>query len=77
MTKFMWFQLISILLILAVLIGVCVLEDKLVSRALFDVRNYCYQIEEAVDEHDGILNNDVAMLVDNMEDKWFKHEWNL
>lgn len=77
MTKFMWFQLISILTILAILISVCVIEDRLVTNALSDVLNYCYQIEKAVDTHDGILNNDVAMLVDNMEDKWFKHEWKL
>ncbi len=77
MTKFMWFQFISILLILGVLIAVCVLEDNLVSSALEDVRSYCYQIEEAVDVNDGILNNDVAHLLYNMEDRWFKHEYNL
>ena len=77
MTKFMWFQFISILLILGVLIAVCVLEDNLVSSALEDVRSYWYQIEEAVDVNDGILNNDVAHLLYNMEDRWFKHEYNL
>ncbi len=77
MTKFMWFQFISIFLILGVLIAVCVLEDNLVSSALEDVRSYCYQIETSVEENDGILNNDVAHLLENMEDRWFKHEYNL
>lgn len=77
MTKFMWFQCLSIFSILVILVLVCVLEDNLVSSALYDVRNYCYQIEASVEENGGILNNDVARLVDNMEDNWFKHEWNL
>ncbi len=77
MTKFMWFQCLSIFFILVILVLVCVLEDNLVSSALHDVRNYCYQIEASVEENGGILNNDVARLVDNMEDNWFKYEWNL
>ena len=77
MTKFMWFQCLSIFSILVILVLVCVLEDNLVSSALYDVRNYCYQIEASVEENGGILNNDVARLVDNMEDNWFKYEWNL
>lgn len=77
MTKFMWFQCLSIFFILVILVLVCVLEDNLVSSALYDVRNYCYQIEASVEENGGILNNDVARLVDNMEDNWFKYEWNL
>ena len=55
----------------------CVLEDNLVSSALEDVRSYCYQIETSVEENDGILNNDVAHLLENMEDRWFKYEYNL
>lgn len=77
MTKFMWFQLCSLVTILAILIGVCVIEDRLVTSTLENVSDYCYRIEEAVTEHDGILNNDVATLLDNMEDKWFKNEWKL
>ena len=77
MTRFMWFQLVSILLILGVLVGICVLEDRLVCDALSSVRSYCYQIEVAVDENDGILNNDVSTLLNNLEEKWFRDEANL
>ena len=86
MTKFMWFQLVSILILLAVLIAVCVVEDDLVSSSLSLVDDYCYEIEVAIDcyeievaieENDGIKNSDVCTLVDNLEYSWFANEWKL
>ena len=77
MTKFMWFQLVSILILLAVLIAVCVVEDDLVSSSLSLVDEYCYEIEVAISENDGIKNSDVCTLVDNLEYSWFANEWKL
>ena len=77
MTKFMWFQLVSILVILAILITVCVVEDSLVSSSLSLVDEYCYGIEVAISENDGIKNSDVCTLVDNLEYSWFANEWKL
>ena len=77
MTKFMWFQLVSILVILAILITVCVVEDSLVSSSLSLVDEYCYEIEVAISENDGIKNSDVCTLVDNLEYSWFANEWKL
>lgn len=77
MTKFMWFQLVSILVILAILITVCVVEDDLVSSSLSLVDEYCYEIEVAISENDGIKNSDVCTLVDNLEYSWFANEWKL
>lgn len=77
MTKFMWFQLVSILILLAVLIAVCVVEDDLVSSSLSLVDEYCYGIEVAISENDGIKNSDVCTLVDNLEYSWFANEWKL
>ncbi len=77
MTKFMRFQLVSILVILAILITVCVVEDDLVSSSLSLVDEYCYEIEVAIEENDGIKNSDVCTLVDNLEYSWFANEWKL
>ena len=77
MTKFMWFQLVSILVILAILITVCVVEDSLVSSSLSLVDEYCYGIEVAISENDGIKNSDICTLVDNLEYSWFANEWKL
>lgn len=77
MTKFMWFQLVSILVILAILITVCVVEDSFVSSSLSLVDEYCYRIEVAISENDGIKNSDVCTLVDNLEYSWFANEWKL
>ena len=73
----MRFQLVSILVILAILITVCVVEDDLVSSSLSLVDEYCYEIEVAIEENDGIKNSDVCTLVDNLEYSWFANEWKL
>lgn len=74
MTKFMWFQIISIFLIFGILVAVCVIEDKLVTVALERVDNYCYQIENAMKENGGIGNNKVNGLVLNLEYNWLEDE---
>ncbi len=77
MTKFMWFQTLSILLILLLLVTICVAEDKLVSNALLTIQEYVYEIESAVLKNDGIRNSEVNSLVENLEEKWFNAERNM
>ena len=77
MTKYGWFKLVSILLIVGVLIAICVVEDRLVISSLEDVDKYCYEIEAAVKKNDGIVNGEVASLVDNLEYSWKKNESSL
>ncbi len=74
MTKWMWFKVVSVILLLGVIIGICVLEDHLVTSALAMVNNRCYEIEVAIQENDGIVNGEVASLVENMEYEWFQKE---
>ncbi len=74
MTKWMWFKAVSVLFLVGVIIGICVLEDRLVMKALNAVNDTCYQIELAIDQNGGIVNGQVASLVDNLEYDWFKNE---
>ncbi|MBP3431491.1 MAG: DUF4363 family protein [Clostridia bacterium] len=74
MTKYGWFRLISVFLLVAVLTFICVIEDRLVFSSLNAVNNYCYEIESAVDKNGGIVNGEVASLVDNMEYEWKENE---
>ncbi len=74
MTKFAWFKLISIIIIVGLLIGICVIEDKLVVSSLEQVSKYCYDIELATEQNGGIVNGEVASLVDNLEYSWNKNE---
>ncbi|MDE6583104.1 MAG: DUF4363 family protein [Clostridia bacterium] len=77
MTKVGWFKLISLIAIVGVLIAICIIEDRLVINSLSEVKNYCYEIEIAVEKNDGIVNGEVASLVDNLEYSWKKHESDL
>ena len=74
MTKWLWFKLLAVLSILAVVIGMCVLEDRVVKSSLAAVNNRCYEIEAAIERNGGIVNGEVASLVDNLEYRWFKDE---
>lgn len=77
MTKIGWFKLISLIAIVGVLIAICVIEDRLVINSLSEVKNYCYEIETSVEKNGGIVNGEVASLVDNLEYSWKKHESDL
>lgn len=73
MTKCLWFKLIAILFIVGVLIAICVVEDRVIVSSLNEVKNYCYEIEE-VAEKNGIVDGEVASLVDNLEYSWTVNE---
>lgn len=73
MTKCLWFKLIAILFIVGVLIAICVVEDRVIVSSLNEVKNYCYEIEE-IAEKNGIVDGEVASLVDNLEYSWTVNE---
>lgn len=77
MTKWLWFKLLAVLSLVAVIVGICVLEDRLVKDALTVVNTRCYEIETAIEKNKGIVNGEVASLVDNLEYEWFKREQGL
>ncbi len=77
MTKYGWFKLVSILVLVGILVAICVVENKLVVNALDRVNRYCYEIETAIKDNGGIVNGEVASLVENMEYQWEKDEHNL
>ena len=77
MTKFGWFKLCSIILLAGLIIAICVIEDRLVISSLESVNEYCYEIETAIEENGGIVNGDVASLVENLEYSWKRDEGKL
>lgn len=74
MTKYGWFKLISIFVLIGLLTAICVIEDRLVITSLDRVNRYCYQIESAIEQNGGIVNGEVASLVDNLEYCWEQDE---
>ena len=77
MTRAFWIKLSCVILILFVLVGLCVLEDRLVYISLKQVNDYCYEIEKTIEQKGGIFDGEVASLVDNLEYSWTKNESNL
>ena len=77
MTKLTLFKIFGAAVLLVAIIAACVIEDKLVVKSLKDVKTYCYQIEAAADKNGGIVNNEVANLVDNLQYDWAKNEQKL
>lgn len=73
MTKYVWFKIVSVVVIVGILTAVCVIEDRLVITSLEKVNDYCYEIEEVVKKN-GIVNGEVASLVDNLEYNWKENE---
>lgn len=74
MTNWGWFRLGSMAFLFLILIAVCVIEDRLVVKSLDEVNRYCYEIEAAIEQNGGIVNGEVASLVDNLEYSWKKSE---
>ena len=73
MTKYVWFKIVSVVVIVGILTAICVIEDRLVITSLEKVNDYCYEIEEVVKKN-GIENGEVASLVDILEYNWNENE---
>lgn len=73
MTKIIWIKIVGFFLIILAIIGVCIFEGSLVTSSLTAVNNYVYEIE-AVAKEKGIVDGEVASLVDNLYYEWNKSE---
>ena len=73
MTKILWMKIIGFSLIILSLVGICVFEGVLVTTSLSKVNDYVYEIE-AVAKEKGIVDGEVASLVDNLFYTWDKYE---
>lgn len=76
MTKILWVKIFGFALIILSIAGICVYEGVLVTSSLAKVNNYVYEIE-AVAKEKGIVDGEVASLVDNLYYAWDKSEKNL
>ena len=74
MTKWIWIRWSLIAFLLFVLIAGILYENNLVKTSLNGAKEYCYQIEIAAQDNGGIVNGEVASLVDNMQAYWDKKE---
>ena len=76
MTKGIWIKLVGVLIILGVLATICYVEDMLVVSSLVEVKEFAYEIEKTAKEN-GIVNGEVASLVDNLNYAWDNNEGKL
>ena len=74
MTKLTWFKLVGAIFLIAFIVTTCVVEDRLVVNSLKEVKSYCYQIDDATKRNGGIVNGEVASLVENLDYSWSKSE---
>ena len=56
------------------LIGICVLEDFLVSKSLSDIQNRCYKIEKVLERKENLKNMEIILTIDNLEYTWLNYE---
>ena len=71
------FVLICIGIIFIFLLGICVVEDLVVTGSLRKVNEDCMAIEEPVDDMEDLRTMDVVMAVENLEYFWMKNEGNM
>lgn len=68
------FHYINFVVILLLLIGICILEEIIVSSSLKEVQARCYEIEMFLADKDDLLNMEVVMQIDNLEYVWKEDE---
>ena len=68
------FHFISFVVIILVLAGLCVLEDRVVSSSLSEVQSACFEIETSIEEKTTLKTMDIVLQVDNLEQKWSEDE---
>lgn len=69
-----WFPKVMLVVILAFLITISIVEEKIVSSALVGVAESCYAIEEKIEGKEDIREVDIYFLVENLEYDWLKNE---
>ena len=65
---------LNFLVIFLILIGICIVEDALVSSSLYEVQKECFEIESVLANYGNIRNMDIVMEIDNLEYKWNEEE---
>lgn len=68
------FHYINFFLIFILLVGICILEENLVSSSLIKVQNACYNIENAISDKESLRDMETVLLVDNLEFEWIEDE---
>ena len=68
------FHYINFLFIFLFLIGICVIEETVVNKALKDAQNQVLAIEDVLDDLDGLHDAELINMVDNLGYKWMKNE---
>ena len=67
-------HILNFVFILLALIGVCVIEEIVVSGSLTAIQNSCFEIEEMIHDRDDVRDMDGVLAVDNLEYDWNKDE---
>ena len=69
------FHYLNFVFIFLILVGVCIIEDNLVSSSLKQIQTDCYEIENQIEvEEDDLKNMKIVMMVDNLEYTWIEDE---
>lgn len=68
------FHYINFLIIFLFLIAICIVEEMLVSSALENVQNYCFEIENFISDKQSLKENQIVLMVDNLEFDWIEDE---
>lgn len=69
------FHYLNFIFIFLLLVGICIVEDLIVSNSLREIQRECYEIEASLKtEDDDLKNMKIVMLIDNLEYSWNKDE---
>lgn len=68
------FHYINFIVIFLIIVGVCITEDIIVSKSLYEVQQRCFELEDLIDEHDDLKNMGIVLSIDNLEYRWIKDE---
>lgn len=64
------FVIVNIIIIFLFLIGICIVEDQVVTTSVRRVSEGCLAIEELVEGRDDIRTMEIVMAVENLEYQW-------
>ncbi len=65
---------INFVLIFLFLVGICVLEETVVNKALKEAQNEVLAIEDVLDDKNGLRDAQIINMVDNLGYRWMKSE---
>ena len=68
------FVIVNIIIIFLFLIGICIVEDVVVTNGVRTVSESCIAIEELIEGREDLRHMDVVMAVENLEYEWQTYE---